>query len=214
LKISREGLVTIFIVNILVSIAIIMYATLGSGWIALVIALLLVELLVLWFFRDPERTIAGDDNTIIAPADGKVVLIRDIREDKYLKSEATQISIFLSVFNVHVNRYPLGGTIAFYEYMKGKFMVAFDDKASELNEQTVVGLEHPRVKILFKQITGLLARRIVFYGKQGDRVDRGTRCGIMKFGSRMDIIVPKNVDIKVKVGDTTTAGETILGIIK
>ncbi len=213
MKISREGYTTIFIVNIFVSISVILTFEFGQVWLALLIPMILIELLVIYFFRDPERAITPGDNLIIAPADGKVILVKEVREDKYLKSEAIQISIFLSVFNVHVNRYPLTGVIKYFEYMAGKFLIAFDDRASLQNEQTIVGLEHAKIKIVFKQIVGLLARRLEFYGKENDTVRIGDRCGIMKFGSRMDIIVPKNVEILVKIGDKTIGGQTILGKI-
>lgn len=214
MKISREGLVTIFIVNLLVSIGLVLVFALGPSWLGILIPLALIELLVIYFFRDPDRDIPQEENLIVSPADGKVVLIKDVFEDQFLKSEATQVSIFLSVFNVHVNRYPIAGILRHVEYKPGKFMVAWDENASVENEQTVIGVEHPKLKLLFKPIAGLLARRIVFTGHVNDSVKKGDRCGIIKFGSRVDIILPKNVDIKVKVGDITTGGVTVIGTIR
>ncbi len=176
------------------------------------IPLLAVEFLVIYFFRDPERTIPPGADEIVSPADGKVVLIKDVKEDLFLQSDAVQISIFLSVFNVHVNRIPFSGAVKYFQYMKGAFLAAFDHEASVKNEQTIIGIQTPKGKILFKQIAGLLARRIIFSNKVDDQVVKGERCGIIKFGSRVDVIVPKNVEIKVKVGDKVAGGESVIGL--
>ena len=213
MKISKEGTVTIVLVNIVVSIAIlilIFYAHPIFYW--MLIPLLAVECLIIYFFRDPEREIPAGDNLVVSPADGKVVMIRDIYEDQFLKSDAIQVSIFLSVFNVHVNRIPISGTIKYFKYVRGAFLAAFNHDASVKNEQTVIGIERPACKVLFKQIAGLLARRIVFIPKENDSVLIGDRCGIIKFGSRVDIILQKNTEIKVKVGDKVAGGESIIGI--
>lgn len=215
MKISKEGTITIVLVNILVSAMIILLIFSNNPvlyWI--LIPLLGIEFLVIYFFRDPERHIPDGDNIMVSPADGKVVLIKDVYEDLFLKSEAVQISIFLSVFNVHVNRIPIAGTVKYFQYMKGAFLAAFNHEASVKNEQTIIGIETIKGKILFKQIAGLLARRIVFYPKENDTVSKGDRCGIIKFGSRVDVIVQKNVQIKVKVGDKVSGGDTILGVIR
>ncbi|MBL7995537.1 phosphatidylserine decarboxylase family protein [bacterium] len=215
MKISKEGTVTIVLVNIFVSMVIIFLIFFGNPvlyW--LLIPLLIVEFLVVYFFRDPERNIPLAAGVIVSPADGKVVLIKDVYEDQFLKSDAVQISIFLSVFNVHVNRIPVSGTIKYFRYMRGAFLAAFNHDASVKNEQTVIGIEMGNGKLLFKQIAGLLARRIVFDPKENDSVVAGERCGIIKFGSRVDVIVQKNVDIKIKVGDKVTGGESIIGVIR
>lgn len=174
-----------------------------------------IVLFTLWFFRDPERTIPkealSDDSIVIAPADGKVVQIIPVEEKDYLKSEATQISIFLSPLDVHVNRTPVTGKVEFYKYMPGDYLVAWHPKSSELNEQSRIGVRTSKAKVLFKQITGVLARRIVCEVKEGDALTVGEKIGMMKFGSRMDIIVPNSTVINVKVGDRVVAGESVLG---
>lgn len=176
--------------------------------------LILLVLFFLYFFRDPERKTPEGDDLIIAPADGKVVLIRDTHEGEYMNKEVKQISIFLSPLNVHVNRVPVQGTIEYVKYYPGKYLMAWEDHASEENERAHFGVHHPGgTKLFFKQITGFLARRIVYHIKKGDNVKAGQRFGIMKFGSRMDILVPSNVEIYVKEGDKTVAGESIIGKI-
>ena len=172
-------------------------------------------LFTLWFFRDPSRTIPqkalNDDTIILAPADGKIVQIIPVEEKDYLKSSATQISIFLSPLDVHVNRTPVTGIVEFYKYMSGDYLVAWHPKSSELNEQSRIGVRTSKAKVLFKQITGVLARRIVCEVKEGDSLTIGEKIGMMKFGSRMDIIVPNSTMINAKVGDRVVGGETILG---
>ncbi len=162
------------------------------------------------FFRDPDRTIPSGDSLILSPADGKVIVVKPIQEPEYLKSEATQISIFMSPLNVHVNRNPVSGTVKHLRYNKGEYFAAFEDKASEKNEQNAIGIENAAGKVLFKQIAGFVARRIVCTLGVGDRVSMGERFGMIKFGSRVDVFVPKTAIVRVNVGDIAVAGETIL----
>ncbi len=170
--------------------------------------------IIIYFFRDPDRETPEGDNLIISPADGKVVLVKEIDEQVYLKEKATQISIFLSPLDVHVNRNPVTGKLEYLKYHPGKYLMAWDEQASELNERADFGVLHPSgTKIFFKQITGFLARRIVYHIKEGDELVAGERFGMMKFGSRMDVIVPANVSVHVSEGDRTVAGESILGEI-
>ncbi len=170
--------------------------------------------IVIYFFRDPERVTPGGDSLIISPADGKVVLVKEIEEDIYLKSKATQISIFLSPLDVHVNRNPISGKLEYLKYHPGKYLMAWDENASIENERADFGVLHSSgTKLFFKQITGFLARRIVYHIKEGDDLVSGERFGMMKFGSRMDVIVPGNVEVSVKEGDRTWAGESIIGKI-
>lgn len=169
----------------------------------------------LWFFRDPNRTIPAEalqnDEVIIAPADGKVVQIKHIEhEPRVINGPAVQLSIFLSPVDVHVNRAPTNGSILFSEYKEGDYLMAFHEKSSEENEQTVVGLENSHGKMIFKQITGFLARRIVCDLRAGDTVKAGDQFGMMKFGSRMDLIVPSSTQILVAEGDRTVGGEQII----
>ena len=166
------------------------------------------------FFRDPERSTPQGDNLIISPADGTVIKIEHVVEDKYMKSEATMICIFMSPVNVHVNRNPISGTVGYYDYVKGEFFAAFEEKASLKNEQTHIGMENSKGKVFFKQIAGFIARRIVADLKVGDSVVAGKRFGMIKFGSRVDIYVPKNAEIKVTMNQKTVAGETIVAVMK
>lgn len=170
----------------------------------------------LWFFRDPVRTPPPDrEDILLAPADGKVIIVADVEfEPLYLKGPAKQVSIFLSPLNVHVNRSPATGVIEFDEYVSGQYLVAWHPKSSELNERSQLGLRHPSGRrILFKQIAGAVARRVVYHVTVGDSLEAGDRYGIVRFGSRMDILVPMDVNLIVNVGDVVTAGETIIGSI-
>lgn len=192
--------------------------------IALFITLLTIKLILvalsfvffgfcLFFFRDPLRKLPSDikDNNIISPADGKVMLIEEIEdENKFLKSKAKLIGIFLSPLNVHVNRIPVSGVIDYFEYIKGDYIVAFDHKSSERNERTLIGITNDKFKVLFKQVAGFIARRIVFHIRKGDKVSMGEKFGMIKFGSRVDVIIPENSKIMVSVNDHVIGGETIL----
>ncbi|MBM4167642.1 MAG: phosphatidylserine decarboxylase family protein [Ignavibacteria bacterium] len=162
------------------------------------------------FFRDPERTTPEGDRNVIAPADGKVIVVKKVLEHEFFKSEAIQISIFMSPLNVHVNRNPITGKVTHYRYLEGEYFAAFEDKASEKNEQSIVGMENGHGKVLFKQIAGFVARRIVCPLRVGDTVVAGERFGMIKFGSRVDVFVPVSAKICVNVGDRPVAGETIL----
>lgn len=182
----------------------------SSASLPLYIVAIFIAGFTLFFFRDPERNVP-DGPYILAPADGKVISIDPVRQDSYLGGSCRQISIFLSVMDVHVNRYPVSGKVEYVSYHPGKYLVAWHPKASELNERAEFGVLHPSgIKVFFRQITGLVARRIVFHTVEGDEVNAGDRFGIMKFGSRMDILVPEDLDILVNVGDKTVGGETIL----
>jgi phosphatidylserine decarboxylase len=184
------------------------------GWKSPGYVLLVLTLFVLFFFRDPERTIPEGKGLVVSPADGKVIVIKDIYEPDYLKQDVKQISIFLSVFNVHVNRAPIGGEVELVKYNPGKFHVASVDKASLDNEQTSLVITNNTQKILVKQIAGLIARRIVCYAKPGDTVKPGERYGLIRFGSRVDIFLSKDADIKVKLGDRVTGAQDVIGVLK
>ncbi|MFH1703499.1 MAG: phosphatidylserine decarboxylase family protein [Nitrospirota bacterium] len=181
----------------------------GKPWIA--ILPLTITLFVLLFFRDPERKIPKGEDIFVSPADGKVILIKDVYEKDYLKAESKEISIFMSLLNVHVNRSPCDGKVSLVKHSSGKFLVAHKDAASMENENTVMVLEGKDGKIVVRQVAGFLARRIVCRAEVGDKLRRGERYGMIKFGSRLDIYLPKDVKIKVKAGDKIKAGETILG---
>jgi len=175
--------------------------------------LLLFLLFTLNFFRDPERTTPAGEGLVIAPADGEVVLVQEVREEEFIGGEAVQVSIFMSPLNVHVNRYPIDGTVAYFRHIPGEYLVAFDEKSSLRNERTHIGIAGGSRKVFFKQIAGFVARRIVAPVKVGDRAVAGERFGMIKFGSRVDVLLPKGTPIRVKVGDRTTAGETVLAVL-
>jgi len=200
----------ITLIGILASYFGIQHPVLKYSIIGVLAALLLFTL---YFFRDPERSIPDGDNIVLSPADGKLVLIKELDQAEYLDASATQVSIFLSPLNVHVNRIPWSGKIGFFRYIKGDFMVAYDHMASEKNERTEIGVERDGQKIMFKQIVGSIARRIVCPIQEGDVVKKGERFGMIKFGSRMDIILPKSATIKVAVGEKMVAGETVIAIL-
>lgn len=171
---------------------------------------LFIIVFTLYFFRDPERSTPVQDGAVFSPADGKIVLIKKVDEQKFLKSPGTQISIFMSPLNVHVNRIPISGKVEHAQYIKGKYLVAFDDKASSENERNEIGIVSKSGRVLYTQIAGYVARRIVSELKEGDVVTAGNRFGMIKFGSRVDVIVPADWNILVKSGDKVTAGETVL----
>ncbi len=211
--IAKEGYSTILVVAVFVLIV-----GFGASFLPALLAYMIYAVLgillalTIYFFRDPERDTPEDDSIIISPADGTVVLIREAEENEYVKGKVTQVSIFLSPLNVHVNRVPYSGTVEYVQYSPGKYLMAWEDHASEQNERAHFGVKHTSgTKMLFKQITGFLARRIVYNLKEGDKVESGERFGIMKFGSRMDLLLPDNVEIMVKKGDKTVAGESIIG---
>lgn len=170
----------------------------------------LVLVLTANFFRDPERVSPAGEGFVLAPADGEIIAVRQVDEREYLRSGATLISIFMSPLNVHVNRNPISGTVGHLRYVKGEYFAAFEDKASEKNEQMVIGVENEHGRVLFKQIAGFVARRIVCTLKMGEQVKAGERFGMIKFGSRVDVFVPANAAVRVKVGDRAVAGETVL----
>jgi phosphatidylserine decarboxylase len=173
-------------------------------------ALFVLAVWLLVFFRDPVRTGPRGDSYVVAPADGKVVDVAVVDEPMYLKVRATRVSIFMNVFDVHVNRYPVTGTIELVRYHKGKFLHAASDKASLDNEQSSVGVRTARGPVLVRQIAGLIARRIVTDGKPGSRAAQGDRLGMIRFGSRVDVFVPIAARVQARVGDRVRAGVTVV----
>lgn len=170
-------------------------------------------ILTLYFFRDPSRPLPSEDDAIFSPADGRVVEIVTEFEPLYLKDQVTRVSIFLSILDVHVNRIPLSGEVDLFRYQRGKFLAAYRHRASQENEQTVIGIRGVHCQLLFKQIAGSIARRIVCHVREGSKVVAGEKFGMIKFGSRVDISVPKKVQIQVQVGQKVQAGKTIIGKI-
>jgi len=208
---AREGLVFIAIAA-LVAAGTFALALNRRSWPLWLLAFVLT-LLALWvayFFRDPERSGPRGDQVVIAPADGKVVLIQDVDEPTFMSGRAKRISIFMNVFNVHVNRYPVSGTVRYVKYNPGKFLNAAVEKSSVENEQMSVGIETGRTRILVRQIAGLIARRIVTYSKEGEQVEQAQRMGLIRFGSRVDVFLPLDAVVKAQIGDMTVAGTTVI----
>jgi phosphatidylserine decarboxylase len=181
-------------------------------WLAAFV-LLLLALWVAYFFRDPERVGDRGPSLVVSPADGKLIMITEVDEPSFVKGRAIRLSIFMNVFNVHVNRYPVDGVVKYIHYNKGKFFNAAAEKSSLENEQMSVGIETGRHRLLVRQIAGLIARRIVTYSKLGESVKQGDRMGIIRFGSRVDVFLPLGSTIRAKLGDVTTAGVTILAVL-
>ncbi|MBO4761567.1 MAG: phosphatidylserine decarboxylase family protein [Bacteroidales bacterium] len=189
---------------------------LDPGIIRTVLIVLLVVFMgfVTWFHRVPERKALGTGNLVTSVADGKVVVVEKVFEKEYLKKECIQVSVYMNFFDVHVNYWPIDGKVTYYKYHPGKYLLAFHPKASELNEHSSTALSNGKDEILFKQIAGTFARRIVCYSKEGNEVKAGDQCGVIKFGSRIDMYLPLDADIKVKLGDLTVASETVIAELK
>ncbi|MBT9537204.1 MAG: phosphatidylserine decarboxylase family protein, partial [Nitrospirae bacterium] len=185
---------------------------LGGKW--MVIVPFVITVFMFYFFRDPEREIPEGEGLFVSPADGKIILIKDVFEKEHLKADVKEISIFMSPFNVHVNRTPCDGKIKNIQHNKGKFMAAYKDEASFKNENIEMTLKTKYGDILVRQVAGYVARRAVCRANAGDSLKRGERYGIIKFSSRLDVYLPKNTEIKVKLGDRVKAGETVIGVIE
>ncbi len=185
-----------------------------AGWLAApawALVPLLLAAFFLWFFRDPERTIPDSAGAVVSPGDGKVTDVSFVTVDG---QKQARISIFLSVFDVHVNRSPIAGVVREVRYQRGKFLNAMNQASAEQNEQNIVRVEGDGQSVVFKQIAGLLARRIVFHPKVGDRLERGQRVGLIKFGSRVDVLCDAGAALQVKVGDRVQGGASILAILQ
>ncbi len=179
-------------------------------WMLTIVSMVLFMLIV-YFFRFPERYAKVLPNEVVAPVDGKVVVIEEVFEPEFFKDKRLQISIFMSPLNVHATRYPVGGKVIYSKYYKGKHLVAWHPKSSELNERTTIVVDNPVIgPVMFRQIAGAVARRIENYSKVGDIVEQGADAGFIKFGSRVDIFLPLNTDPQVVIGDKTRGGETII----
>ncbi len=186
-------------------------------WVAWPVAALMLGYagLTIWFFREPKRAVLRDANTIYAPADGKVVVVEPVREEEYLGGEeCIQVSVFMSLTNVHINWYPASGEIVYHKHHPGKFLVAWHPKSSELNERTTTVVDTGGHRILFRQIAGLVARRIVCYARVGKRAEQNAKCGFIKFGSRVDVMLPPGSEILVSVGDRVTGSQTPIARLK
>ncbi len=181
-------------------------------WLAYLLSVLPVTFMgfTLFFFRVPKRNVAAGDNVVTSVADGKVVVIEKVFEKEYINGECIQVSVYMDFFNVHVNFWLINGKVEYYKYHPGKYMLAFLPKASELNEHASVGMKTEYGPILFKQLAGTFARRIVTYATPGNNEIKGDQCGVIKFGSRIDIYLPLDADIKVQLGDYVKACESVI----
>lgn len=211
-KYGLDTALTLIILSVIVIVVALLVSNLFLKSILIILGVFVLAF-TLNFFRDPERTTPKLPNAIFSPADGKVVQIGPVQEQEFLGADAMQVCVFMSPLNVHVNRWPIDGIVKFYRYVAGEYLVAFDDKSSERNERTLIGVDNGRFKVLFKQIAGFVARRIVCPIHVGDTATAGARFGMIKFGSRVDVIFPKDAEIKVRLNDHVVAGETILALV-
>lgn len=216
--IHREGRKPLFITLILLCLLYILIQNIASqDWIIqfyLVFAII-IYLLVLQFFRNPKRITNSKEGEIMAPADGTVVLIEEVEETEYLNDKRKMVSIFMSPLNVHVNRVPITGNVIYTKYHQGKYLVAWHPKSSQLNERTTVVMENDKTgPILFRQIAGAVARRIAIYCRPNDQLMAGQEFGFIRFGSRMDVFLPLEAEVCVKIGDKPKGGETIIARVK
>ena len=218
MTIHREGYPTLLLtLVVLTALNVAFYYLLPEQELAqnivLIISLVLF-LMMLQFFRNPHIEVQIQDDKVLAPADGKVVAIEETFEDEYFKDKRKQVSIFMSPFNVHVNRHPISGVVKYFRYHPGLYLVAWHPKASTDNERTTIVVQHNNgTEILFRQIAGALARRICWYVEERQRVVQGTEFGFIKFGSRVDVFLPIDAKVTVQLNQTTTAGKTIIAEI-
>ncbi len=218
MKFHKEGYVSLLLVlvfsAIITFIAHYFFPTFAiAHWFAYALSAFLI-ITIVQFFRHPTRVHTKGDNLIIAPADGKVVVIEETTENEYFKDKRLQVSIFMSPINVHVNRYPIAGVVSFFKYHPGKFLAAWEPKSSTDNERTTIVVKHKNgTEILFRQIAGALARRIVWYCKQGDVAEQCGEMGFIKFGSRVDLFFPIGTKLNVKIGDVVKGSQSVIGEI-
>lgn len=216
IKLHKEGTWILIIgFALLIAASIPLYLNGNTLSYIAIAALALFYGFVVWFFRNPLREAKSEELEIVAPVDGKVVVIEKVFEKEYLKKEVMQVSIFMSPLNVHVCRYPLAGEVTYTKYHPGKYLVAFHPKSSELNERTTTVVKAVNgTEVLFRQIAGALARRIVLYAKPGDKAVAGTEYGFIKFGSRLDVFLPLDAEILCKLGDKTKGAVDIIAKLK
>ena len=200
-------MIKVFLLCMILSAAAMMFPT--GAQIAILLTVGITLLFTLYFFRDPKRTTPDEKRVILAPADGKIILVQPYAESTSTNQQ-TLVSIFMSPFNVHVNRIPLTGKVTHLRYCPGKFLMAFDNKSMESNERMEIGIDNGEIEVLFSQVSGFLARRIVCTLQRGEIARIGKRFGMIKFGSRVDLILPPSAKVNVRPGQKTRAGETII----
>lgn len=210
--ITKYGYTTLGVIAIIVFIFIVISFFIQNNYVKAILIILPILFLIfsINFFRDPERITPDKDNVVVSPADGRVIIIKDFEDKKFINGPAKQISIFMSPLNVHVNRIPINGKVTYLKYHEGDYIMAFEDKASERNERSEFGIDSKYGKVFFTQVAGFVARRIVYEIKEGDSVKIGKRFGMIKFGSRVDVIVSKDWKVNVSMDQNVKAGETIL----
>jgi phosphatidylserine decarboxylase len=207
---AKEGLPFILVFSVPALLAAVVAIGLGAWWAWVLVGLFAaLALFMAYFFRDPERVSPEEASVVVSPADGTVMVVERVAPDD--AASPTQVSIFLSPLDVHINRSPIAGTIDDVVYKPGEFRVASRKIASEVNEQNVITIRGPEMEIVARQIAGILARRIVCWKRAGDRVELGERIGLMKFSSRMDVVMPSDVEVLCRVGERVVGGETVIG---
>ena len=212
MKLHKESTGTIVVASVIFAVAAIVSVYYLEQWSLLIlIPMLVIFGLIFWFFRVPNRDIQDHKENVIAPVDGKVVMIKEVDENEFLNEKAIQISIFMSPLNVHICRFPVSGKVIYKKYHPGRYLVAWHEKSSTENERTTIAVESlTNHKVVFRQIAGYVARRIVFYCNEGDDAKAGHEFGFIKFGSRMDIFLPLDTEITCKIGDKTKGGINVI----
>ncbi|MBK5192141.1 MAG: phosphatidylserine decarboxylase family protein [Flavobacteriaceae bacterium] len=214
----KEGYkIILFTAIILIAVNTMTYLYINTYWVkfSILAISIVIFLLILQFFRNPKRLVQMNNVQILAPVDGKVVVIEEVFEKEYFKDKRLQVSIFMSPINVHVTRYPIGGTVKYSKYHPGKFLVAWHPKSSEENERTTVVVENPVIgEVLYRQVAGAMAKRIVNYAEEGQEVLQGSDSGFIKFGSRVDVFLPLNTNITVKLNDKVIGGKSVIANIE
>jgi phosphatidylserine decarboxylase len=215
IRIHPEGITIVSIISLLIIMTVVVASWFFPPWLFIATLALLTSILVLVFrfFRIPRRKYNIDRGAVIAPADGKVVAIEKVHEAEYFNDERIQVSIFMSIHNVHINWFPIGGNVAYFKYHPGKYLLARHPKSSALNERTSVVISNEQSEILVRQIAGYVARRIICYANPGKTVEQSSEMGFIRFGSRLDVFLPTNANITVSLGDTTTGGVTAIARI-
>lgn len=218
IRIDKDSYETILISWCICAVLIWMTAHfIHNPWISIPLAAVFVVfmLFITWFFRVPDRTVPDyeNDRMVTSVADGKVVIVEKVFEKEYLRRECIQVSVYMDFFDVHCNFWPVNGKVSYYKYHPGKYLLAFHPKSSELNEHASSCLQNDYGEVFFKQIAGTFARRIVCYSEPGNMENRGDQCGVIKFGSRIDMFLPTDADIKVRIGDKVKAVESVIALL-
>ncbi|MDR0660176.1 MAG: phosphatidylserine decarboxylase family protein [Prevotellaceae bacterium] len=215
MRIHKEGKGVLATILLLFLIPLVVAILTGYCWIFTIAAFFFIFLLFcLCFFRFPNRPLKQIDGTVLSPADGEIVIIEEVEETEYLKERRIQVSVFMSVWNVHINWFPIGGEVEYFKHHQGKYLLAWHPKSSELNERTSIVVNNGKTRILFRQIAGYVARRIVCYAKVGKKFEQNQQVGFIKFGSRVDLFLPLDTEINVKIGDKVKGTETIIARLK